>query len=143
MNGSQMTIDEMIVPNDRDDLIIQIDTLSNQVETLTSRLANVEGMRDRYRSQINRFEEQLRDLVSNEDITPEMAIDLATCFDFTLETEVQVTFSITVSGMATIPLGQDVDDIDWENEVYVDVRSSGDIEMDVYVDYFDAECEAV
>ena len=143
MNGSQMTIDEMIVPNDRDDLIIQIDTLSNQVETLTSRLANVEGMRDRYRSQINRFEEQLRDLVSNEDITPEMAIDLATCFDFTLETEVQVTFSITVTGMATIPLGQDVDDIDWENEVYVDVRSSGDIEMDVYVDYFDAECEAV
>lgn len=143
MNGSQMTIDEMIVPNDRDDLIIQIDTLSNQVETLTSRLANVEGMRDRYRSQINRFEEQLRDLVSNEDITPEMAIDLATCFDFTLETEVQVTFTITASGTATIPLGQDVDDIDWENEVSVDLSSYGDIELDVYVDSFDAECEAV
>ena len=135
----QMTIDEVgVFPTSTPAMV---EELKAEVERLTSRLANVEGTRDRYRSQINRFEEQLRDLVSMEEISAEMAIDLARCFDFSLDTEVQVTFTITVSGTATVPLGQDVDDIDWENEVYVDVRSSGDIEMDVYTDSFDAECE--
>lgn len=137
----QMTIDELgVFPTSTPAMV---EELKAEVERLTSRLGSAEGMRDRYRSQINRFEEQLRDLVRDEDITPEMAVDLATCFDFSLDTEVQVTFTITVSGTATVPLGQNADDIDWENEVSVDVSSYGDIELDVYVDSFDAECEVL
>jgi hypothetical protein len=137
----QMTIDDVdVFPTSTPAMI---DELKAEIESLTTRLGYAESTRDRFRSQINRFEENLREMLSNGDIDAEMAGELSRCFDFTLDTEVQVTFTITVSGTATIPLGQDVDDIDWENEVSVDLRSYGDIELDVYVDSFDAECEAL
>lgn len=139
----QMTIDEMIVPNDRDDLIIQIEGLTDTLGKMTANYENATMRADRYRSQIKRFEESLRDMLRDGEIDADMAENLSRCFDFTLETEVQVNFTITVSGTATVPLGQDVDDIDWENEVYVDVRGAGDIDLDVYVDSFDAECEVL
>ena len=137
----QMTIDDVdVFPTSTPAMI---DELKAEIQSLTSRLANTEGMRDRYCSQINRFEESLREMLRDGEIDADMAENLSRCFDFTLETEVQVNFTITVSGTATVPLGQDVDDIDWENEVYVDVRGSGDIDLDVYVDSFDAECEVI
>lgn len=137
----QMTIDDVdVFPTSTPAMI---DELKAEIESLTTRLGYAEGTRDRFRSQINRFEESLREMLRDGEIDADMAENLSRCFDFTLDTEVQVNFTITVSGTATVPLGQDVDDIDWENEVYVDVRGAGDIELDVYVDSFDADCEVL
>ena len=137
----QMTIDDVdVFPTSTPAMI---DELKAEIESLTTRLGYAESTRDRFRSQINRFEESLREMLRDGEIDADMAENLSRCFDFTLETEVQVTFTITVSGTATVPLGQNADDIDWENEVSVDVSAYGDIELDVYVDSFDADCEVL
>ena len=123
------------------------DKLSKQVIDLETQLADKvaengrnSGLLFRAKNNIKMFEDHLKDALLNEEIDTDLAQSFAEIFSFTLTQDVDVVFTVTFRGTASVPLNQIVDEIDWENEVTIDCNDYGsEIEFDLYQDGFDVE----
>ena len=120
---------------------MQITSLQSQLQSTTSGLDFQRGLAQRMSTQIRDFQDALKEHLAYEDISPEMAKGFADIFGFDLTREVFVNFTVQITGTASVPIGVDLDTIEWENECDIDIRSYSDYDLDVYVDTFDAECE--
>jgi hypothetical protein len=123
------------------------DQLSKKVNDLETQLADKvaengrnSGLLFRAKNNIKMFEDHLKDALLNEEIDTDLAQSFAEIFSFTLTQDVDVVFTVTFRGTASVPLNQIVDEIDWENEVTIDCNDYGsEIEFDLYQDGFDVE----
>ena len=123
------------------------DQLSKKVNDLETQLADKvaengrnSGLLFRTKNNIKMFEDHLKDALLNEEIDTDLAQQFAEIFSFTLTQDVDVVFTVTFRGTASVPLNEIVDEIDWENEVTIDCNDYGsEIEFDLYQDGFDVE----
>jgi endonuclease III len=142
----QMSIDEMLstpVPNDRDDLIIQIDNLKGMNDSLSR---NVDHWRDRangFENKINAVKGFIQDIYSmNGEINDDIK-EIATLLGIELTKTINVTVNVTFSGTATVALDFDPDDLEGElcfscDEGYSDIEWDMDVtdeSWDVRDDY--------
>lgn len=142
----QMSIDEMLsapVPNDRDDLIIQIDTLKREVLRLN---CSVDHWRDRaggFENKINAVKGFIQDIYSmNGEINDDIK-EIATLLGIELTKTINVTVNVTFEGTAKVPLDYDIDDLEGElsfscDEGYSDIEwdmDATDESWDVQEDY--------
>jgi hypothetical protein len=98
------------------------------------------GLLGRAKNKICLFEDRLKDAILNEDIDTELAQEFADIFSINLTQEVEVIFTVNFRGTAQIPLNQDIEEIDWEDQVEFDCTSRySEIEFDLYQDGFDVE----
>jgi hypothetical protein len=123
------------------------DKLSKQVIDLESKLEDKvtengrnSGLLFRASNNIKMFEDRLKDAILNGDIDTDLAQEFADIFSFTLTQDVDVVFTVTFRGTASVPLNQIVEEIEWEDEVTFDCNSyRSDIEFDLYEDGVDVE----
>ena len=120
---------------------MQITSLQSQLQSATYSLDFQRTCSDRMSRQIRDFQDALKEHLASDEIDPEIAKGYADIFGFDLTREVFVNFTVQITGTASVPIGVDLDTIEWENECDIDIRSYSDYDLDVYVDTFDAECE--
>ena len=120
-------------PNDRDDLMIQIDNLTadrdrvqRDLDAALLKILNVEGVILDYISENGHL------------VNPELRY-IADLIDMKLTKTVDVEYTVTFTGTAEIPIDVDVDEIDWEDEVSFDVTVIGDHELELSEDNVDVD----
>lgn len=119
------------VPNDRDDLIIQIQTLRSNLETMTRNWDQAKTRMMELSTKIDNVEGYIRDQY---DITGEVSDDLkevAALLEIEMTKTVNVSVTVTFSGTATVPMDFDPDDLEGELSFHVDEGYNSDIEWDL------------
>jgi hypothetical protein len=120
-------------PNDRDDLMIQIDNLTadrdrvqRDLDAALLKIANVEGVIWDHISTYGKLD--------NDDVKC-----IVECLGMKLTKEVDVSYTVTFTGTAEIPLDVDVDDIDWDDEVEFTWNVVGEHVADLSEDSVDVD----
>jgi len=120
-------------PNDRDDLIIQIDNLTAErdrvqrgLEAALLKIINAKGVILDYIS--------MNGVLDDDDLKT-----IAGCLGMKLTKEVDLQFTVTFTGTAEIPLDVDVEDIDWEDEVEFTWNVVGEHVVDLSEDSVDVD----
>ena len=119
---------------------LRIIELESNLQSATSNLDYQRNAASVARSQIRSFQDALTEAVECEDIDMDLAAAFADIFGFTLTKPVELVVSVTFRGTAQIPLNQDIDSIDWTNELSASIDSyHSEIEFDLYEDDMDVE----
>jgi len=127
------------VPNDRDDLIIQIDSLKASYESMTANWNFQRDRADTLTRKIDAVRGHIHDLYSmNGEIDDEIK-EIAAFLDIELTQRVEGTATIEVSFSFDAPLGFDVDSFDLS--VYVESNSYEVDNFDWNEDSVDISCE--
>jgi type III secretion system FlhB-like substrate exporter len=139
-----MDTEAIITPFDYRELCDQLSKkvidLENQLADKVTENGRNSGLLSVAKNNIRLFEDRLKDAILNEEIDTDLAQSFAEIFSFTLTQDVEVVFTVTFRGTASVPLNQIVDEIDWENEVSFDCNDYGsEIEFDLYEDGVDVE----
>jgi len=90
-------------------------------------------------SQINAFEAELREAVTEGTIDSDLAVTFAEIFDLELSKTYNVTITGSWSGTVTVPLGLDIDDLD--SEIICEYPTAGysDFELDINENSLESE----
>jgi hypothetical protein len=142
--SSNVDVEAVITPFDYRELCQK---LSAKVNDLESQFADKvaengrnSGLLFRANNNIKMFEDRLRDAIFNEEIDTDLAQQFADIFSFTFTREVEVFFTVAFRGYAQVPLTQDIEEIDWENEVEFDCNTyQSEIEFDLHEDVISVE----
>lgn len=118
----------MDTDNTKSELLEHIDFLNTQIS--------------KYRGQISEFEDALREDVVEGNLDGGLVEAYASIFGFSLETTYNVTITVTFSGSVTVPIGQDIDDLQGSLTASLDNPYS-DFELEwsedgIDVDYYEA-----
>ncbi len=90
--------------------------LNKRLETLQNRNAELEQtttrLRDKYRSAEYQVEAKLKELLDDEEISPENAQAIADIFDsITLTKQVEIAYTVTATVTVEVPYGADPDEV--------------------------------
>ena len=118
--------------------------LNAKVENLQSQLTasqdSVMRLRDKYRTAEYSLEAVLKELLDDEEISPENATKIAEIFDgITLTKQIEVEYTITATATIEVPYGADEDDVASSTyvervEFYTDFDGADVLETDHDVD---------
>lgn len=121
-------------------LSAKINDLESQFADKVAENGRNSGLLFRAKNNISMFEDRLKDAVLNDELDTDLAQQFAEIFSINLTQEVEVIFTVNFRGTAQIPLNQDIEEIDWEDQVEFDCTSRySEIEFDLYQDGFDVE----
>jgi hypothetical protein len=116
------------VPNDRDDLIIQIENLRKENETNSRNSAFWYDKHQDLQRKINNAAGVIRDYISeNGEVTDELG-DIARMLDIPLTKEISGTATFEISFTARIPLDMDADDFEISFDVNCESYEADDFE---------------
>ena len=118
----------MDTENTKQELLEHIDSLNLQI--------------NKRQSMINEFESALKEDIAEGNLDGGLAEAYASIFGFSLETVYNFTITVTFSGSVTVPLGQDIDDLESNLSASLDTGYS-DFDLDwsedgIEVDYYEA-----
>jgi hypothetical protein len=123
-----------------DQLSTKVTSLENQIADKVTENGRNSGLLFRANNNIKMFEDRLKDAILNGDIDTDLAQEFADIFLITLTQDVDVVFTVTFRGTASVPLNQIIEEIEWEDEVTFDCNSyRSEIEFDLYEDGVDVE----
>jgi hypothetical protein len=118
----------------------ELANLENKFNDKVAENGRNSGLLARAKNNIFMFEDRLKDAILNEDIDTDLAQEFADIFSFTFTREVEVFFTVAFRGYAQVPLTQDIEEIDWENEVEFDCNTyQSEIEFDLHEDVISVE----
>ena len=100
------------VPNDRDDLIIQIENLKAENLRLTNNWEYVRNQFNELRTQIKNVEGAIRDFYSENGDVSEELVQIAELLNITLTKRISGTASFEISWSANVPLDFDASDFE-------------------------------
>ena len=120
MDAFTMTTPADTVPNDRDDLIIQITNLREQVDRLQRNWEYANNSNAELRQKIDNVKGLIRDLYSENGEILDYVEEIASLLDIELTKEISGTATYTISFTANVPLDFDADDFEISFDVNCD-----------------------
>ena len=100
----------------------------SEIDELKKRLENTDRLLNDYRYKVNNVEGYIRDIISMEGDLPEEMKEVARMLDIELVRHVEGTITIEVSYSLDLPLGIEIEDLDFSADVECDTYEAENFE---------------
>lgn len=131
------TLPSADVPNDRDDLIIQIDNLTKDRDRLQMNFDAARSRNEDLIRQINNVRGHIMDIYSMNGELDEDIKEIARMLDITLTKRIQGEANLRITYTAEVPLDFDTNDFELSYEINCESWDADNFEFDE--DYFEYE----